>query len=322
MTSIDAVCASCITSDEVLVFRIFHGFIVIAVHTIIQQRTEMRVPLRSHPFRPPDRWNCEVCTDDKLQALARESLGRDTTRFTPTQTWQSRAQSRRTPPRSPEPVPDRRTLPSDVSDTSVSKHTTASRFIAGHLAHVKSVGIVNEMRRRCELKVDPLVMPYMLARVGCLHGRAPEGCTDTLCGHVDGTERPHIVPASASDDELNSIHFDEEPKTFDVFDSGRRRSKRTWNFPWAMAASRSGMGMIPNTLQKWTSVAWSSHRSRFLTPGPRLSRLSATVRQTAGRSNLFHVAWEIKGITAVAMQGDLEYDRATVRLLGLYARRR
>lgn len=57
-------------------------------------------------------------------------------------------------------------------------------------------------------------------------------------------------------------------------------------------------------------------------PGPRLSQLPATGRQTAGRSSLCHVAWEIKGITAVAMQGNLGYDRATVSSLRLYAWRR
>ncbi|EQB43532.1 hypothetical protein CGLO_17798 [Colletotrichum gloeosporioides Cg-14] len=60
------------------------------------------------------------------------------------------------------------------------------------VGHVKSVGIVNEMRKLCDPKVDPLVMPYLLARVDCLHGRAPEGCTDTTLklGIPNGISRP------------------------------------------------------------------------------------------------------------------------------------
>ncbi|KAF0315422.1 hypothetical protein GQ607_017360 [Colletotrichum asianum] len=58
--------------------------------------------------------------------------------------------------------------------------------------HVRSVGIVNAMRKLCDPKVDPLVMPYLLARVDCLHGRAPEGCTDTTLklGIPNGISRP------------------------------------------------------------------------------------------------------------------------------------
>lgn len=42
------------------------------------------------------------------------------------------SRQRRTPPQSPEPIPDRRTLPSDVSDASMSRHTAASRVLVGH----------------------------------------------------------------------------------------------------------------------------------------------------------------------------------------------
>lgn len=38
---VGAVCALFITSDESLIFQIFHGFIVIAVLSIIKQRKDM-----------------------------------------------------------------------------------------------------------------------------------------------------------------------------------------------------------------------------------------------------------------------------------------